>query len=237
MSTTASSGAEATMPSEIERSLLMRMGGFAVYEGILDDQLLDLLRIEASAARAFATANETFDTWADEWRGGQPARKFLSAPGGPVQDAFYHAPWLSTTIREVTGLQVTPTGPRGTFTYYARRGDFLALHRDVKMCDIALITCLTENAHQVGEGGLLRLYPQRNGEPLSAIRSEPDRSSVHVRLVAGQTLIMLGGIVAHELLPVAEHQARIVSVLCFEVLAPQPGIRAMYPVDLSSRAH
>lgn len=170
---------------------------------------------EALALQSTVRAHEASVTRADEWRGGAPARKFLSAPGDQVQDALYHAPWLRAWLAETVGAPVVPTGARGTYNYYARPGDYLALHRDIETCDLTVITCLYDNAADTDWGGTLRLYPHRNNEPLSAIRATPDQGSRLLRLHPGQTLTMLGGIVAHDLLPLAGDQLRIVSILCY----------------------
>jgi hypothetical protein len=116
---------------------------------------------------------------------------------------------------------VTPTGERGTYSYYVRQGDYLALHRDVEACDVAVITCVYESALNVGGG--LCVYPDRIHEPLSAIRAAPERGMVSVPLRPGQTVVMLGGIVPHHVLPMAQGQVRIVSVLCYRAL-PDRGV-------------
>jgi hypothetical protein len=154
---------------------------------------------------------------AEEMRGGSPARRFLSALAGPVQDAFYQSAEILRILQHVTGLHVARTGGRGTYTYYARPGDYLAIHRDIETCDLAVITCLHDTLGTAGHGGALCLYPNRLFEQLSAIRSTPDQDVIAVRLHVGQTLLMLGGLVPHAVLPVIENQIRIVSILCYRV--------------------
>ena len=193
----------------------MREGGFGVYHGIVDASLHDLLCREAQAARATASDTTLIENAADEVRGGMPARAFLTAQGGRVQDAFYHAAWLHTLLADLTGLRFTPTGARGTYTFYVRPGDHLALHRDVHECDLALITGLVnQDAGKTG-GGRLRLYPARWREPLSSIRAEPDTAAHDVVLGDAETLLLLGGIIPHCLCPTGPDQERIVSILCF----------------------
>ena len=61
------------------------------------------------------------------------------------------------------------------------------------------------------------LWPERAEEPLSAIRADPGRGAVLRRLGPGQTLLLMGGMVPHALLPVRSGQLRFISVLCFRV--------------------
>lgn len=204
-------------PDVILNSRLMKKGGYEVFAGLVDSVTLPLMLGEA-----VALSNEAYDSSVpvsdgEEVRGGSPARRFLSSSGGDIQDAFYNADWMLSFLREVTGTPVVPTGARGTYSYYARPGDYLALHRDIETCDLAVITCLHENPDPEGEGGALGLYPTRIFEPLSAIRATPQQEVVTVRLQPGQTIVMFGGVVPHTLLPVVAGQVRIVSVLCYRV--------------------
>jgi hypothetical protein len=153
----------------------------------------------------------------EEVRGGTPARRFRNSGGGPAQDAFYRAPWVIDFLRGLTRSSLVPTGERGTYSYYVRAGDFLAIHRDVRMCDIAVITCLKNGEAVEGDGGSLSLYPERMFEPLSAVRAAPGEGAHRLRLEVGQTIVLCGGLIPHTLLPVNEGQERIVSVLCYHV--------------------
>lgn len=224
------------IPAALAASPLLRRGGFDVFQGMLDRAMLRALRAEALESRAAAQPNDVLADDGEEVRGGNPARSFLSASGGPFQDAFYQAPWMAELLGGLAGTRVVPTGGRGTFSYYARPGDFLALHRDVEACDVAVISCLQDGCLQDGPGardgggGSLRVYPGRIAEPLSAIRRSPERGAVVLRLLPGQTLVILGGLVPHTVLPVAAGQERIVSVLCYRALptapsAPSPAAR------------
>ena len=92
----------------------------------------------------------------------------------------------------------------------------MSLHRDVEGCDLTVITCLVEDGVRSGsEGGMLRLYPGRCHEPLSSIRSQPEEGALTVRIQPGQTFVMYGGSIPHQLLPMEAGQRRIVSALCF----------------------
>jgi hypothetical protein len=196
---------------------LVREGGFAVYTGFVDARTLPLLRAEAGRQRA--AARESLVTEAvDAERGGAPRRKFLSAPGGELQTAFLASSWLAEALSGIVGLPVRPTGGGGTFTYYCRIGDHLGLHRDILRCDVAVITALEAHRPTACDAGGLALYPGRVSEELRAIRARPQDGRTVLHLETGQTCVMLGGLVPHELLPIASAQFRTVSVLCFEVL-------------------
>lgn len=196
---------------------MLKAGLFGVYAGLVEPDLLRWLQAEAQAARPDATEACVIADEAAEWRGGIPARAFLTASGGPVQDAFYAADWLAGILSQLTGRLCAPTAGRGTFNYYARPGDHLALHRDVESCDVAVITCLIRRDPERAGGGYLLLYPECAGLPLTQAR-RAGAAATPVDLAEGQTLIMLGGEVPHRLLPVGDGQERIVSVLCFKFL-------------------
>lgn len=216
----AASRASATprrVPDALRRSRLLSRGGFEVYEGLTDEGFRGRLLAEALARYAEAEGCDVPVSDGEEVRGGVPARRFSNCPGGPVQDALYHAPPVLDFLRRLTAPSLVPTGPRGTYSYYVRPGDFLAIHRDIQTCDVAVITCLSDGAHVGGDGGSLCLYPERLFEPLSAVRATPEEGALRVRLDVGQTIVLCGGLVPHALLPVAEGQQRVVSVLCYHV--------------------
>lgn len=209
----------ATAPGHLRDCRLMRAGGHAVYRGMVDAVLHARLVAEALEAWRAAEDATAREDRADEQRGGMPARAYRTAHGGPAQDAFYQAPWLAALLGDLSGLAVTPTGMRGTYNYYARPGDHLALHRDVRRCDLTLIVGLTAHDPLASGGGMLRLYPGRCGEPLSEIRRSPWQGARDVALAEGDALLLLGGIVPHCLRPVGPSQSRVVSIMCFRDLA------------------
>ena len=137
--------------------------------------------------------------------------------GGPLQAAFLRAPWVHALLANIVGLPVRQTGG-GTFTYYCRAGDHLALHRDILTCDVAVITALRNDQTDDSESGALAVYPHAAGLPLSVIRARPCDGRLLIDLDVGQTCVLLGGLVPHALLPTAPGQRRIVSVACFEAL-------------------
>ena len=219
----ATMGGETVIPSAAQRSNIFAQGGFAVFEGLASDLMQRMLLDEAMERRLSAHENRVAEPDAVEFRGGSPDRCFLSAPGGAAQDSFYLAPALHAALTRVSGLTVVPTGSRGTYSYYCRAGDFLGLHRDIDTCDLAVITCLHDGPVSAADSGALCLYPDRAREPLSAIRSSPLTGRALIRLAPGHSIVLLGGIVAHRLLPVVAGQNRVVSVLCFRAAQGWPG--------------
>jgi hypothetical protein len=196
------------------RSPLMERGGFVVFRGLFASADMARLRREAKAQEAFAEDVFVPRSDAETIRGGDPARKYLNAPGGPVQQSLYLDPGLRQMIATTVGLPTAPTGSAGTFTYYCRHGDFLTIHRDIVSCDVAVITCVEETGVH-GSGGKLCVYPQRIREGLTSLRRDPVTGALPLRLEAGDTIVLLGGIVPHCALPVGEGQRRVVSLMCY----------------------
>ena len=205
------------IPLEIMESTLMKRGGFVVFEGLIDTPTRNAMLSEALALLPDATECEVHISDDEEVRGGIPRRRFTNGRGGSLQQAFNTAPWLLDFLRGLTTPELIYTGEVGTYSYYLRSGDYLEIHRDIVTCDVAVITCLHDNS--IDEyGGRLCLYPERRMEPLSEIRATPERGALKLRLGVGQTIVMYGGIIPHALLPVAEGQGRIVSVLCYRAV-------------------
>lgn len=205
-----------SIPEAVRNSPLMRQGGFGVYEGLAERGVLAGMLDEAVALSANAAECHVAISDGEEVRGGRPARRFLTSSGGPVQQRFSTAPFVLRFLRSVTHQSLQPTGELGTYSYYARPGDYLAIHRDIVTCDVAVITCLSD-APCTARGGGLHLYPDRLFEPLSTIRVTPAHGACLVKLTAGQTIVLYGGLVPHALQPVDAGQVRIVSVLCYRV--------------------
>lgn len=210
-----SAAGPADLPPGLRAGQLLARGGYAVYPALPGAETTQRLLAEAVAASVGAGENRVERWDGREERGGSPDRCLLVAEGGPVQDALYQAPWLAAFLSDAAGIAVTPSGLRGSYSYYVRPGDYLGLHRDVEVCDLALITCLHDGPGSSGEAGALRLYPDRRDEPLADIRRSPATGAALVRLRPGESIVMLGGLVPHSLEPVARDQVRIVSVLCF----------------------
>ncbi len=210
--------AEAGPPAALLRTPLLADGGFRVYAGLPDARTIQALRTEARTRYPASAHQENWDDDLADGRGGKPRRCLLTAEAGPVQDAVYRSEWLPAWLHRECGVPVRGSGNRGSYSYYVRAGDFLDLHLDVDTCDLTLITVLEDNTCATDASGALVLYPARIGEPLRAVRERPDDGACMVKLAAGHTLAILGGMVPHRLLPVAAGQVRIISVLCFEVL-------------------
>jgi hypothetical protein len=202
------------VPAYILASALLQRGGFAVVEGLVAGKLQTGLLSEALTHYSFALPNIVTENDNEEFRGGKPRRRFLSAPGGSVQDNFYHSAQTLWFLCQLTGVQLSPTGQHGTYSYYLTSGDHLALHRDIETCDLTVITCLHSRVGQT-QGGTLYLYPTRLFEPLSTIRRNLDQGALGINLRPGQSIVFFGGIVPHYLSYVAPGQERIVSVLCY----------------------
>jgi hypothetical protein len=205
------------IPRVMLRSPLMARGGFAVFRGLFAPALMTGLRREAQRQIQHAQDVRVERSDAESVRGGDPARKYLNAPGGEIQQSIYLDPVLRRTVSSTVGLATVPTGAGGTFTYYCRPGDFLTIHRDIVTCDVAVITCVEDSGVQ-GSGGKLCVYPERIREGLPSLRRDPVTGAVPVRLEPGDTIVLLGGIVPHCALPVSEGQRRVVSLLCYRAL-------------------
>jgi hypothetical protein len=197
----------------------MKKGGCAICNRFPSAAVCARLLAESRLCliKAVATAVATSDQ--EEMRGGNPARRFVSAGGGEEQAAFYHNPETARFLAHISTCRVRPTGEQGTYTYYARPGDHLALHRDIETCDMAVVTCLLECHCKGSTGGVTRFYPARQHELLSQIRATPDVGAVNVRLQVGHTMVMFGGLVPHLIEPLGLGELRIVSILCFRVCA------------------
>jgi hypothetical protein len=207
------------VPDAILRSPLLANGsGFGIYAGLPDPYTFSALFSEAAELYPSATIQESWEPDSEEIRGGKPRRSLLTSTAGAIQDAWYASDHLPRFLSSQLGLPVVPSGNRGSYSYYARKGDFLGLHRDVEACDVAVITGLHDTAAPADQGGSLTLYPGRIGEPLSAIRERPQEGAHLVKLSPGQTIVMFGGVIPHSVVPVGEDQLRIISVLCFRVL-------------------
>jgi len=202
------------LPAPIARSPLMRKGGVEVLDGLLAGGLLRQLQLEAMACWPRAARQDVGEEDPKE-RGGMPPRRFFTAGGGPVQKAMYDAVWMHRTLESVVGVPVETTGSQGTYSYYVEPGDYLDLHRDIVTCDIAAISLLFNDGAMAGEAGSLCIYPKRCREPLASIRKDIDRDAYLVQPEVGQTVVLMGGVVPHRVLPVPPEQRRIISVLCY----------------------
>lgn len=192
-------------------------GGAFVTRSLFDATTIARLSSEATRSRPAADFQETFVDDLCDGRGGQPARRLLSAQGGPVQDAAYADAGVLRKLSSVTGLEVSPAGGRGSYSYYTG-GHFLALHRDIPTCDLSVITVLHDDSDPSDPAGGLLIYPDRSDERLSSIRATPRDGACVLKPRPGETVVIAGGTVAHRVLPMPAACERVISVLCFRAV-------------------
>ena len=126
---------------------------------------------------------------------------------------------MVAALSRICGVEVALIGG-GTYSYYENAGDFLALHRDVVKCDVAVITCLSLRVPDLSAGGM-HVYPEYIREPLSRVRAAGRDAGRAAPLARGETIVLFGGILPHEVIPMAAGQERIVSVMCYRALIPE----------------
>lgn len=209
------------MPSQVEdeiaASAIHAAGGFTVVSALFSQTEMAELRAEACIARPKGTRQEHAEFVPTEGRGGTPKRAFRNALSGPVQWRLFTSAQCLASIKSITGLTARPSGS-GSFTYYECEGDFLALHRDIETCDLTAITCIDENSTASG-GGRLLVYPDYRTESLASTRLAGPTAATPVWLRRGNTILLLGGMVPHELAAVLAGEERVVSVMCYQVLS------------------
>jgi hypothetical protein len=210
------SHAEPPLAAALLESKLMQQGGCVFIEQLLPPNLLTSLCAEANERRDEARHTAWPGSRQVDWRGGEPARSYAGTTGGPTQTSIFASPNLADYLSEICGLRLRLAGV-GSFSYY-EPGDFLAVHRDIIACDITLLTCLRDTATGASDRRGLRIYPAYARAPLTQLRSENAPTHVDVHLDRGQTAVLLGGIVPHEVLPMGADQRRIVSVVCLTAL-------------------
>lgn len=197
---------------------LMRMGG-AVVTTLADPGTVAALAAEAMDLWGSAESVYVAEPRDEDTKRGDPDRWLDWASGGLALRSFYRRKDVLDLIGGLTGLRWEPSGEQGMYSYYRRPGQYLGLHRDIDQCDLAIITCVHDGVPaEPGASGLLALYPDRTGEGLSSIRASPERGRVLLRLPVGQSLILLGGLIPHTLLPMSAGHVRIVAPLCYRVL-------------------
>lgn len=200
-------------PEEVLSSRLFAAGGYFVLSGLFDDATLEALRAEAEAARPEGARQLLGESDGTEGRGGSPARAFRSGRGRDLHWGLHGSPEMKARLEQLCGVTVTPTGS-GSFSYYEQPGDYLALHRDILQCDLTVVTCLAAHAGE-GSSGELTVYPGFMREPLSAVRAASRQSGTVVALQRGHSVVLLGGLVPHEVTPTCPGQERIVAINCF----------------------
>jgi hypothetical protein len=207
-------------PAEVLQSRLFALGGYLVVRGLFDEETLGDLREEADRVRIDAERMLVADSDGTEGRGGFPARAYRSGAGADLHWGLHACEEMAERLAGLCGLGVSVTG-RGTYSYYEESGDFLAVHPDVLQCDIAVITALT-NCTMDCPAGELVVYPDLIREPLSAARAAGRSAGTSVPLDRGHTMILLGGIVPHEVAAAFPGQERIVAINCYRALTATP---------------
>ncbi len=208
------------LPAALAVSRIWAAGGYQAITGFISPEWLELLRTEAVAVRATGTRALVAHSDATESRGGSPARAFRSAAGGACHWGLHSSSQMIEALGNLCNIAVTPSGA-GTYSFYEEPGDFLALHRDVLRCDLTIVTCLSQHLVDDTGGGLL-LYPSRVPQKLSAARAAGRSVGVPVPLRPGETALLLGGLVPHEVTPVAAGQDRIVAIHCYQLGEASP---------------
>jgi hypothetical protein len=199
----------------LKRGALGQSGGVAVIDGLPDPSTCQALALEARDAYSESTRQHLLTSDGTEGRGGLPARALQTATGGPVQDALYASAWLHHYISQQCGATIQPSGNRGSYSFYVHPGDFLDLHLDVDRCDVTLITVLHDDIPPQDSSGGLVIYRGMVDVPLSHIRLHPDRGAELVKAQPGQSILILGGMIPHRVLPLGTAGQRAISVLCF----------------------
>jgi hypothetical protein len=192
---------------------LIERGGLAVIRGLLAGELEAQLLAEANErlakAECFVSHGRNL-----EWRGGEPARKYRATAAGTSQYAVFSSKAMTDAISETCGFAVKSSGT-GSFTYYHDAGDYLGLHRDIELCEVATITCLEDDGP--GSRGGLRAYPEYAGRPLIAIYEEHPQG-LDLPTSPGDTIVIAGGFIPHEVTPIVQGQRRTVALACYAMV-------------------
>jgi hypothetical protein len=201
----------------------LRMSRLVAGGGVLRTRVLgaaDLAALvgDALAARPYAAEARVEARPSDER--GDPDRWLDSAPGGPTLQAFVESDRVIRVLARATGIIWRPAGP-ASWSFYQRTGHHLGLHRDLAICDLAVITCVMDERPDGSDGGILRVWPTRLRATLNEIREDPS-GAYDLHLASGETLLLLGGFLAHRLLPLGSGQVRVVAPACYQAAGYEP---------------
>ena len=203
----------AAVRDRLAGSPLVRGGGVLVCR-LTNPSTLASLQADAVLAHHDAVEVRVVEPDQSDSRG-DPDRWLESAPGGPAQDAFACSATLAEVLQRATGVSWELAGP-GSWSYYRWPGHHLGIHRDLAICDVAVITCvLNEGGHH--QSGALRLWPTRAGEQLDELRRDA-RGAIDLHVKTGDTVLLLGGVVPHRVLPLTTGHVRIVAPLCYRIV-------------------
>jgi hypothetical protein len=204
-------------PAKLAGSALWSHGGFLSLPDLLTKEIAERLAAEAAEVRPKAVRTVHREIANFEERGGKPARAFRSGPAQDLHRNVYCSARVISMLSGLCNLPVVALGA-GTFSYYEEPGDFLGLHRDIIGCDLAIISCLSSSSIEIGEGCLVA-YPNHIDAPLSTIRKIGRTAASPIPLAFGETVVILGGFVAHEVTPMAAGNERIIAVTCYRLVA------------------
>lgn len=211
---TAAVGWQFDPPAEVLESKLFQAGGYFIVSGLFDEETLRRLRMEAETSRLEGTRQSLAESDGAEGRGGNPGRSYRSGPGRELHWSLHGSEEMATALSSLCGATVTAAGS-GNYSFYEEPGDFLAVHRDILQCDIAVITSLSPLTE--GARGELMVYPGFLREPLSAVRAAGPGCGTKVPLDRGHTVVLLGGLLPHEVTPTGVGQDRVVAVNCYRI--------------------
>ena len=201
----------------LRHSTLLHAGGYGIYRGLIEPKWIEGMLAEAMAGGQridqVASGNDTEDI-----RGGQPARQIVCVEGGPKQNELFGSVALQSFVANEVKLPIRSCGMRASYSIYAGPQAHLDIHRDVPGCDLALITCLYDSDPLVGEGAV-DLWLDDLTTPLRAIRAHVERRRSCVALLPGDSLLIHGGMIPHRIPPPGAHRLRVVSLMCFEIVA------------------
>ena len=198
---------------------LAQAGGVAVFGGVPDAMTCQALADEAYRLYPESSRQLLGEDDGAQGRGGMPSRALQSVGGAGVQDALYAAPALHAFLGAQCGLPIVPSGNRGSYSFYVEPGDFLGLHLDVDTCDVTLITILQDDTDARDPGGGLGVYPGALGSPLGPVRAASGAGMSVVKARPGESIVILGGLGPHPVLPLGPTGQRVISARCFTATA------------------
>lgn len=191
-----------------------RAGGVVVLDDVLSPADVRGLRCEALTVGRTAQRHLGDTRRIDAGRSDVPGRALGSGPGSVRQDRTYHSSRVISLLSRWCGARLTPTGGRGTYSYYTRPGDHLDIHVDIPGCDVTLVTVLHDSTAAGDDGGSLVVWTEHLGASLDAVRRS-DAPPAVVDAPAGTSVLLLGGLLPHAVLPLGAEGSRVVSALCF----------------------